>query len=571
MAIPPGCRTRNSDAAGYLQSMRICLVTPFAWSQPHDVNEHVAGRRGALCARAATTVTVLAPSTRARRPARRAAGARSRGTPRRRRDRRRPGRPDLAPLADGRAGRRPGEPRARARAGRLRRRPRVRARPAVALVSRAARHRRAHRRDVLSRPTGSATRPRARSARSCSARLDALIALSEPARDAAAERFPGDYRLALARRRPRRSSARRRSGDLIVVELRPNERAVARAVSCSAARAAGLGGGAAAHEAARSRGPRSRATSRGASTCARRATAPSRAALLNEAAIFVPGHRRARRGPARGEGRRLRDRRADRASRSSPSSPPLRRRGSPRTTSCARREAAARRAPRPRRRRSTTSPPSSTRSTRRSRSGAGAPRRAADPLADRAVDRRRPAHAHLLVVRLHGRPGRARRPRRGRRARRDRGHRPQRLRRRARDGRPRARPRPDRHPRRGGEDRRPGRGDRPLPRARDPARHAVRRHDRRDPRAGRPRLRAASVRPHAHDPRAGDAPPPPRRHRRLRGLQRAAPLRRAERRGAPLRPQVRPDDGRRLGRARPPGRRHGRRCGCARSATPRSS
>ena len=23
--------------------LRICLVTPFAWSQPHDVNEHVAG------------------------------------------------------------------------------------------------------------------------------------------------------------------------------------------------------------------------------------------------------------------------------------------------------------------------------------------------------------------------------------------------------------------------------------------------------------------------------------------------------------------------------------------------
>ena len=23
--------------------MRICFVTPFSWSQPHDVNEHVAG------------------------------------------------------------------------------------------------------------------------------------------------------------------------------------------------------------------------------------------------------------------------------------------------------------------------------------------------------------------------------------------------------------------------------------------------------------------------------------------------------------------------------------------------
>jgi predicted metal-dependent phosphoesterase TrpH len=45
--------------------MRVALVTPFAWSQPHDVNEHVDGlarelrRRGHL-------VTVLAPSNRAR-------------------------------------------------------------------------------------------------------------------------------------------------------------------------------------------------------------------------------------------------------------------------------------------------------------------------------------------------------------------------------------------------------------------------------------------------------------------------------------------------------------------------
>ncbi len=24
-------------------ALRVCLVTPFAWSRPHDVNEHVAG------------------------------------------------------------------------------------------------------------------------------------------------------------------------------------------------------------------------------------------------------------------------------------------------------------------------------------------------------------------------------------------------------------------------------------------------------------------------------------------------------------------------------------------------
>ena len=44
--------------------MRICLVTPFAWSQPHDVNDHVAGVATALRA-SGHSVTVLAPSTRA--------------------------------------------------------------------------------------------------------------------------------------------------------------------------------------------------------------------------------------------------------------------------------------------------------------------------------------------------------------------------------------------------------------------------------------------------------------------------------------------------------------------------
>src|SRR3954454_17834565 len=44
--------------------MRICLVTPFAWSQPHDVNDHVAGVAGGL-RRLGHDVTVVAPSTRA--------------------------------------------------------------------------------------------------------------------------------------------------------------------------------------------------------------------------------------------------------------------------------------------------------------------------------------------------------------------------------------------------------------------------------------------------------------------------------------------------------------------------
>jgi predicted metal-dependent phosphoesterase TrpH/glycosyltransferase involved in cell wall biosynthesis len=45
--------------------VRIALVTPFAWSQPHDVNEHVAGLASELRNRG-HSVTVLAPSNRAR-------------------------------------------------------------------------------------------------------------------------------------------------------------------------------------------------------------------------------------------------------------------------------------------------------------------------------------------------------------------------------------------------------------------------------------------------------------------------------------------------------------------------
>jgi predicted metal-dependent phosphoesterase TrpH/glycosyltransferase involved in cell wall biosynthesis len=44
--------------------MRICLVTPFSWSQPHDVNEHVAGLAGGL-RELGHSVTILAPSGRA--------------------------------------------------------------------------------------------------------------------------------------------------------------------------------------------------------------------------------------------------------------------------------------------------------------------------------------------------------------------------------------------------------------------------------------------------------------------------------------------------------------------------
>lgn len=46
-------------------ALRVALVTPFSWSQPHDVNEHVAGLAQGLRARG-HRVTVLAPSNRAR-------------------------------------------------------------------------------------------------------------------------------------------------------------------------------------------------------------------------------------------------------------------------------------------------------------------------------------------------------------------------------------------------------------------------------------------------------------------------------------------------------------------------
>src|SRR5438105_928371 len=141
------------------------------------------------------------------------------------------------------------------------------------------------------------------------------------------------------------------------------------------------------------------------------------------------------------------------------------------------------------------------------------------------VDPLRPPHAHELVARLPRRGRRAPRARGARGAGRDRRHRPQRPRRRARGPRARARPRPRRRPGRGGQDRRPGRGDRPLPLRGDPARPLLRRHDRRHPLPGRPRLPPPPVRPAPRDPRRADPAPAPRRHRRLRGLQRPAPLR----------------------------------------------
>ena len=147
------------------RQVRVALVTPFAWSQPHDVNEHVDGlgrelrRRGHIGDRAGA----LEPRPRpGRRPAcaarllRRAAGA----------DRHRTGRPDLPAQPDGSSGRRAREPLARTRARPLRRRARLRTRPAEPLVPRAPRLRGADGRNVLS-PDRLGYPPAARSARSC--------------------------------------------------------------------------------------------------------------------------------------------------------------------------------------------------------------------------------------------------------------------------------------------------------------------------------------------------------------------------------------------------------------------
>jgi predicted metal-dependent phosphoesterase TrpH/glycosyltransferase involved in cell wall biosynthesis len=263
--------------------MRVCLVTPFAWSQPHDVNEHVAGVAAALRA-LEHDVTVIAPSTRA---ADLLAGRRSllRGE-----------QPDV--LAVGPAipvsrrsqlgvpvgvqanlrqalgqgsfdvvhGFEPGLPSLSYLA--------LRDTDALAVATFVSANRLGY--------------PPARSQREkLLGRLDALIALSEPTREAAEERFPGDYRVlspgvdaslfAPAAKRKR-----------IVVELRPNERELARGVLHAVRelpdwevvllRTRALIG--------RPAIPRDLAPRVHLRTAK---DGPSRAALLNEAAIFVPG------------------------------------------------------------------------------------------------------------------------------------------------------------------------------------------------------------------------------------------------------------------------------------------
>ena len=262
--------------------LRICLVTPFAWSRPHDVNEHVAGAAQEL-RRLGPDVTVLAPSTRAadllagRRALLDGGGhdviALGPAVPISRRSRIgvpvgvranlslalargnydvvhgfEPGLPSLSYLA-------------------------LRDAHALAVASFLSTER-------LGYPPGKAQRER------LLARIDALVATSETTAEAASERLPGDYRVVtpgvdLDLFQP----ARKRN--VVVYEWRPTERALTRAVARALRELPGwelvvlrtkpLAGRPTISRALRDRA-RVRTLRDGA----------SRAELLNEAAIFVP-------------------------------------------------------------------------------------------------------------------------------------------------------------------------------------------------------------------------------------------------------------------------------------------
>jgi predicted metal-dependent phosphoesterase TrpH len=206
--------------------VRICFVTPFSWSRPHEANEHVAGCAGAL-RRLGHEVTVLAPSGRAAdlHAGRRALAA---------------GRLDTDVIAVG-----PAVPVSRrSRVGVP-----VGARANLALAVQAGGFDVVHGFEpglpslsylaLLDAETLTAATflspdrvmgPARRTRRDrLLRRIDALLATSEEAADAAARRFPGDYRvvspgvdLARAPTAPKRR--------LIAVETNAVDRAIARAV-----------------------------------------------------------------------------------------------------------------------------------------------------------------------------------------------------------------------------------------------------------------------------------------------------------------------------------------------------
>lgn len=199
-------------------------MTPFAWSQPHDVNDHVRGVAGELRA-LGHEVTVVAPSTKAadllagrralaagQRPEVIAVGA---AIPVSRRSQlgvpvgvQANLRHALALGFDVVHGFEPGVPSLSYLA--------LRDTDALAVATFVSPNRLGY--------------PPARSAREkLLGRVDALIALSEEVRDAAEQRFPGDYRL-MSPGVDTELFTPAKKRKIIVLELRPNERVVARTV-----------------------------------------------------------------------------------------------------------------------------------------------------------------------------------------------------------------------------------------------------------------------------------------------------------------------------------------------------
>jgi phosphatidyl-myo-inositol alpha-mannosyltransferase len=206
-------------------SLRIALVTPFAWSRPHDVNEHVAGVAAQLRV-VGHDVTVLAPSNRAsdllagrdalRNGARADVIALAPALPISRRSQMGVpvgARANLAlALSHGRFevvhGFEPGLPSLSYLA--------LRDSHALGVATFLSPER-------LAYPPGRAQRQR------LLARIDALIATSEQTARAAAQRFPGEYRVLPVGVDPELHRPRRKRR-LILLEWREGEGALARAV-----------------------------------------------------------------------------------------------------------------------------------------------------------------------------------------------------------------------------------------------------------------------------------------------------------------------------------------------------
>ncbi len=228
--------------------VRICLVTPFAWSQPHDVNEHVAGVAAGL-RELGHEATVLAPSTRA--------GDLLAG--RRVVHGHRPPRDVVAvgPAVPVSRRSQMGVPvgvRASLRLALARRVASISCTASSpdfrrSRISRCARPTRSPSRPSA-RPSVSDIRRRARSARSCS--RGSTPSLRSRSRSVTPR--PSGSRVSTRSSRrgsPWSSSVPAPKRNRITVELRPNERAAARGVLARAARASRLGGGARADDAPR--------------------------------------------------------------------------------------------------------------------------------------------------------------------------------------------------------------------------------------------------------------------------------------------------------------------------------